>query len=137
MCLADGSEAVVGVKADVEEGWKRGEEMGGGEREGREDRWENQGVARKRQRRKGTVSVNVDLPGFRDDDALPTYLAAMIKEGLVSGGDVEERLGIRGRFAWKLYVDVCSMTVVTLATLRFLGKINTCASSAPIFNYWI
>lgn len=114
MCLADGSEAVVGVKADVEEGWKRGEEMGREEEEKEEEKHEDDDddgrKKRQRLRRKGTVSVNVDLPGFRDDDALPTYLAAMIKEGLVGGrGDVEERLRIRGRFAWKLYVDVCSI----------------------------
>ena len=88
----------MGVKADVEEGWRRGEEM---------EREEEAVGRKKRQRRKGMVAVNVDLPGFRVDDALPTYLAAMIKEGLVGGErNIEELLGIRGRFAWKLYVDV-------------------------------
>ena len=110
----------MGVKADVEEGQRR-RRGDGEEEEGEEENEEavrkdgkgkvferRQGERGKRLRRRGTVTVNVDVPGFRDDDALPTYLAEMIKEGIVGGrGEVEERLGIRGRFAWKLYVDVC------------------------------
>ena len=116
VCLADGSEAVVGVKADVEEGERRrvdgdgdgdgeGEEMVIGGEQGKTAGL-RPGGEKKKARRKGTVVVNVDVPGFRDDDALPTYLAEMIKEGVVGGGELEERLGIRRRFAWKIYIDV-------------------------------
>ena len=116
VCLADGSEAIVGVKADVEEGERRrvdGDGDGDGEEEEMvigDEQGETAGLRpggrKKKARRKGTVLVNVDVPGFRDDDALPTYLAEMIKEGVVGGGELEERLGIRRRFAWKIYIDV-------------------------------
>ena len=101
------------VGSGEEEEEEGGRELGKGKGERFKDgKGTKEGQARKRRlrrrrRRKGTVVVNVDVPGFRDDDALPTYLAEMIREGIVGGGgEVEERLGIRGRFAWKLYVDV-------------------------------
>ena len=127
MCLADGSEVVVGIKAEVDEGEREWDfdmnSNGSGNGNGKRDDDREKGNVRedigkmrstRRRRRKGTVVVDVDVPGLRDDDTLPAYLGAMIREGLVEGGGssgdgnggLEEKLRIRGRFAWRIYVDV-------------------------------
>lgn len=119
LCFADGTEAIVGVKAEVEkaqgmgnERWyddmgERGsgddEAMGGVEGgEGREEegeRWKSVGEDR-------WIEVTVDVPGQRDDDAMIVFLAQMIHEGLVADGGLRKRLVINGRWHWRLYIDV-------------------------------
>lgn len=100
ICFADGTEAIVGVKAEVEKSPAREnarrevrEEMdGGGEEGGRgASEW---------------VELTIEIPGYRDDDALPVFLAAMLNEALLATGDLPERLWINRRFHWKLYIDV-------------------------------
>ena len=113
LCFADGTEAIAGVKAEVEkvqglgnERWydNMDAEMGGieeserdGEREGErgkgvgEDKW---------------IEVTVDMPGQRDDDAMVVFLAQMIHEGLVADGGLRNRLVINARWHWRLYIDV-------------------------------
>lgn len=116
VCFADGTEAVVGVKAEVErtgrrvgEAGVRGEglgkgkggdvEMGGADEDGRgrgrgRDEW---------------LEVAIDIPGMRDDDALPVFLGAMLNEALLADGELRERLWINNRFHWRLYVDVSEL----------------------------
>lgn len=118
LCFADGTEAIVGVKAEVEKAQVTGldrwydhldekdrgedEEMGGVEGEGGngggkgigEDRW---------------IEVTVDMPGQRDDDAMVVFLAQMIHEGLVADGALRNRLVINPRWHWRLYIDVRSL----------------------------
>lgn len=116
LCFADGTEAIVGVKGEIEKaqgvqnerwydrmgegGSGEDEEMGGvegsQERNGRgkdsgEDRW---------------IEVTVDMPGQRDDDAMVVFLAQMIHEGLVADGGLRKRLVINARWHWRLYIDV-------------------------------
>lgn len=109
LCFADGIEAIVGVKAEVERTGNarstidiRGEDeemkgmmkddvddvMGKGE-----DEW---------------VEITVDIPGQRDDDAVVVFLGQMIHEGLVADGGLRRRCVINGRWHWRLYVDVCN-----------------------------
>lgn len=52
------------------------------------------------------VDVNVEIPGFRDDDSMPVFLAAMLGEALLADGEFTERLHINRRFHWKIYLDV-------------------------------
>ncbi|KAF1365048.1 hypothetical protein EJ07DRAFT_98285 [Lizonia empirigonia] len=86
VALDDGTEALVGVKAEVaptstqpcahdddDDGW---------------------------------LEMSVDVPGFRADDALPVFLASMLTESLVAGGFLTDRLRINRRFHWKLYIDI-------------------------------
>jgi exosome complex component RRP42 len=97
ICFPDGNEAVVGVKAEVERSldgsrlvWRKrdGEEA----QEGRgENAW---------------VELTIEIPGLRDDDALPVFLAAMLNEALLASGDLVDRLWINHRWHWKLYIDV-------------------------------
>ena len=121
ICFADGTEAVVGVKAEVEKsrvayvtggentrngagGLGKGtsgdvamgddvdEEDSTDERTGRgEDSW---------------LEVAIEIPGMRDDDALPMFLSAMLTEALLADGQLKDRLWINNRFHWRLYIDV-------------------------------
>lgn len=65
------------------------------------------------------VQMSIEIPGFRDDDALPVFLSEMMRESLVGAvadggaGDANEmsgglkgRLVINKRWHWRLYIDV-------------------------------
>ncbi|KXT12495.1 hypothetical protein AC579_7347 [Pseudocercospora musae] len=112
ICFADGTEAVVGVKAEVEKRRRRGGvrvaegelglaediNMSGGddEEEGKGGRGEE-----------SWIEVSIEIPGIRDDDALPVFLGQMLLEALLAdGGMVKDRLWINERFHWRLYVDI-------------------------------
>ncbi|KAL4938682.1 hypothetical protein BDV06DRAFT_231596 [Aspergillus oleicola] len=108
--FADGTQAVVGVKAEVErtvlgpgQGFTDGEGKDKGSVEG-QGSW---------------VQMAIEIPGFRDDDALPVFLSEMMREPLVesvSGADAADgegmvgglkgRLVINRRWHWRLYIDV-------------------------------
>ncbi|KAK3387131.1 ribosomal protein S5 domain 2-type protein [Podospora didyma] len=104
ICFADGTEAIVGVKAEVERtrGGYEGEIVEGGgaeevvtdvndeEKKGESD-W---------------VEMTVEIPGLRDDDATTAFLGAMISEALLADGGFSRRLWINRRFHWKLYLDI-------------------------------
>ncbi|KAI9805449.1 MAG: hypothetical protein M1825_000700 [Sarcosagium campestre] len=86
VCFADGSEAVVGVKAEVQRA--------------------ADGASVEANSASFCVEMTVDLPGYRDDDALPVFLAAMLNEALLASGDLPRRLRINSRFYWKIHVDI-------------------------------
>jgi exosome complex component RRP42 len=114
ICFADGTEAIVGVKAELEkirnalgindeglrvetEHEQAGETVDKGDKvhqEKGENNW---------------AEVSIEIPGFRDDDALPVFLASMLSEALLASGDLLARLRINRRFHWKLYIDVRDM----------------------------
>ncbi|OQO12159.1 hypothetical protein B0A48_02799 [Cryoendolithus antarcticus] len=98
VCFSDGTEAIVGVKAEVEKtrggGMEQDVNMGGddGNDEGKgEVQW---------------LQLGIDIPGLRDDDALPVFLGAMLREALLADGGLAARLNINARFHWRLYVDI-------------------------------
>lgn len=107
IALEDGTEALVGVKAEVERSPQRptlGEQedvlMGDGEET---DEGKGKG-------QNSWVEMSVEIPGFREDDALPVFLSSMLTESLLASGELKDRLYINRRFHWKLYVDVgCHM----------------------------
>lgn len=120
ICFADGTEAVVGVKAEVEKSANAayyndsGEEAAQGARglgraggadvemgglDGEADGKKGRGVG-------AWVEVAVDIPNYRDDDALPVFLGAMLTEALLADGSLKDRLYINTRFHWRLYIDV-------------------------------
>jgi exosome complex component RRP42 len=107
ICFADGTEAIVGVKAEVEKTRLSysdyREDDGGGEG--------GDGEVEERREKRGSnewVDLNVEIPGFRDDDSMPVFLAALLSEALLADGVVVERLRINRRFHWKVYLDVSS-----------------------------
>lgn len=127
--FADGSEAIVGVKAEVEKTvlttgtldlWQLQQQDQEDFAEGDEDGEGKEGSA-SRAGQGSWVQMSIEIPGFRDDDALPVFLSEMMRESLVGssgrkgrdddGDDVMEgglkgRLVINKRWHWRLYIDV-------------------------------
>lgn len=102
IALEDGTEALVGVKAEVEKSQLRptlASEEDVEMRDGETDESTGKG-------QNSWVEMSVEVPGFREDDALPVFLASMLKESLLASGALKDRLYINRRFHWKLYVDV-------------------------------
>ncbi|KAJ9242114.1 hypothetical protein DTO169E5_3335 [Paecilomyces variotii] len=142
--FADGSEAIVGVKAEVEktvlttgtldlrqlqqqdqEDFAEGDEDG----EGKEGSASRAGQG-------SWVQMSIEIPGFRDDDALPVFLSEMMRESLVGssgrkgrdddGDDVMEgglkgRLVINKRWHWRLYIDILLLSPPTSYPLPLLS----------------
>ncbi|KAI9820588.1 MAG: hypothetical protein M1827_004957 [Pycnora praestabilis] len=114
ICFADGTEAVVGVKAEVEKSSlrPRGEHnsnlgTGGAVDEDASD--DENGAMKDQSTRRGEnawVEMAIEIPGFRDDDGMPVFLAAMLNEALLASGDLPQRLWINRRWHWKLYIDI-------------------------------
>jgi exosome complex component RRP42 len=124
--FADGTEAIVGVKAEVEkttlatdaldlrqlQEQEQQDEYGDEEGEGREGSHAAAGQS-------SWVQMSIEIPGFRDDDALPVFLSEMMRESLVgsatgrgsdsdkgTNGGLKRRLVINRRWHWRLYIDV-------------------------------
>ncbi|KAL2214170.1 putative exoribonuclease family protein [Sarocladium strictum] len=97
VCFADGTEAIVGVKAEIE---KSGgvTSLDGGE------------AGQEEQREKGSrgdwIELAVEIPGTRDDDAATVFLGEMLREALLADGEFAKKLYINSRFHWRLYLDV-------------------------------
>ncbi|KAJ5776158.1 uncharacterized protein N7511_001169 [Penicillium nucicola] len=116
--FADGTQAIVGVKAEVEKTviaadtldsrslGQQGDQLN---REGEEGSAAVSGQGE-------WVQMSIEIPGFRDDDALPVFLSEMMRESLVGsvedGKDAEMAGGLKGRLVinkrwhWRLYIDV-------------------------------
>lgn len=129
LCFADGTEAIVGVKAEVQKsgnitsqipaaaGLDRGASLSlslPGLSVGKQQQQQplQQGVAGQEREYDmteggaGWVEVTIDIPGQRDDDNTIVFLAQMILEGLMVDGYLERRLRINSSWHWKLYIDV-------------------------------
>lgn len=89
VCFAEGGEAVVGIRAEVEPTVVRGVERGGQEEEvGGDDGW---------------VEVAIEL---REDEAEGVFLAEMLREALLADGNLRGRLVIGRGWHWRVFVDV-------------------------------
>jgi exosome complex component RRP42 len=104
IALEDGTEALVGVKAEVERSRLRPALGPPADVDMRDDDDDDDSAAGKGQN--AWLEMSVEVPGFREDDALPVFLASMLKESLLASGELKDRLYINRRFHWKLYVDV-------------------------------
>ncbi|TLD25182.1 hypothetical protein PspLS_06029 [Pyricularia sp. CBS 133598] len=113
ICFADGTEAIVGVKAEVEKtrlAYNHEEEeaaklvaataaaAANDDQDGAEH---GQGAGRSE-----WVELSVEIPGLRDDDANTIFLSEMLSEALLADGEFAKKLWINSRFHWKLYLDV-------------------------------
>lgn len=103
VCFSDGTEAVVGVKAEVEKSRQARQLEGESEDV---DMGEDINATSEGQGKNEWLEVAIDVPGLRDDDALPVFLGAMLSEALCADGGLKDRLWINARFHWRLYVDV-------------------------------
>ncbi|EED22400.1 3' exoribonuclease family protein (Rrp42), putative [Talaromyces stipitatus ATCC 10500] len=127
--FADGSEAIVGVKAELERTLATDAldlrqlqelEQGVSNDYGDEDEEGGGGGAGAGvvQGQSEWVQMSIEIPGFRDDDALPVFLSEMMRESLVGssgvGGNDDDKMvgGLKGRLVinrrwhWRLYIDV-------------------------------
>jgi exosome complex component RRP42 len=128
--LADGSEALVGVKAEVHRHAHRGsasnkrldEEMD--EKMSLDDESRSSGTAksgrrRRRSRLRGSpdwIALNVDISTLRDDDALLVFLGEMLREPLLvstSDASLADALVINGNWHWHLHIDVLLLSPFT------------------------
>lgn len=103
ICFADGTEAIVGAKAEVERSaWKPGQHnVDITDADAADDDPRSRGMGEN-----AWVEMSVEIPGYRDDDPLPVFLAAMLTEALLADGQLRDRLFINRRFHWKLYIDI-------------------------------
>ncbi|KAJ5826259.1 hypothetical protein N7474_003397 [Penicillium riverlandense] len=124
--FADGTQAVVGVKAEVEKTVLSADTLDAsnlsqqqGDFAANEDRDGREGTGSAAVAGHGSwVQVSIEIPGFRDDDALPVFLSEMMRESLVGSvaggndssdemaGGLKGRLVINKRWHWRLYIDI-------------------------------
>ncbi|KAI9710946.1 MAG: hypothetical protein M1820_002383 [Bogoriella megaspora] len=135
ICFADGTEAIVGVKAEVEKSaWKPSTEHGvhlgpGGGDEGDDEQQDDEGGAggaegkRKKQGvgENSWIEISVEIPGYRDDDTMPIFLSAMLIEAVLASGDLKDRLWLNNRFHWKLYIDILLLSAPSSYPLPLLS----------------
>ncbi|KAF4978034.1 hypothetical protein FDECE_18273 [Fusarium decemcellulare] len=96
--FADGTEAIVGVKAEIEKTPGTG---GGIEELQQQQRGEEEDRSRG-----DWLELAVEIPGQRDDEASTVFLAEMLREALVADKEFAKKLRINRRFHWRLYLDV-------------------------------
>lgn len=117
--FADGTQAIVGVKAEVEKTVFAStlEQSAAQEREGEDEDKDSSGAKIKVSGSGSWVEMSIEIPGLRDDDPLPVFLAEMMREGLIQSGSgslaetggLKERLVINQGWHWRIYVDVSSL----------------------------
>ncbi|MCJ1444602.1 MAG: hypothetical protein MMC23_005104 [Stictis urceolatum] len=111
ICFADGTEAIVGVKAEVEKTTSRAPAQPAPNTQEEDTEMADPDASQKSPSPRGHgskswVEMSIEIPGYRDDDALPVFLAAMLNEGLTATGDLADKLYINARFHWRLYLDI-------------------------------
>ncbi|GFF50955.1 exosome complex component rrp42 [Aspergillus lentulus] len=121
--FADGTQAIVGVKAEVEKTALAAEALNVSQLSPGDDYAADQGADGKEGMgaaggHESWVQISIEIPGFRDDDALPVFLSEMMREPLIEsvssaqGGDMGMAGGLKGRLVinrrwhWRLYIDV-------------------------------
>lgn len=116
--FADGTQAIVGVKAEVEKATLVAETLdsrGLSQLAGVGENGEGQEGSAAVSGHGSWVQISIEIPGFRDDDALPVFLSEMMRESLVGSvgdgademsGGLKGRLVINKRWHWRLYIDV-------------------------------
>ncbi|KAM0335256.1 hypothetical protein ACHAQA_000300 [Verticillium albo-atrum] len=109
VCFSDGTEAIVGIKAELEKtttpyGGSADEDASRIRQGGGGDDGENAGAAQKG--RSEWLEMTVEIPGLRDDEASTVFLASMLSEALLADGEFAKKLYINRRFHWKLYLDI-------------------------------
>ncbi|KAI2794670.1 hypothetical protein POX_a01270 [Penicillium oxalicum] len=113
--FADGTQAIVGVKAEVEKTILANETLARSDRGAGPELADQEGSAAVGGHG-SWVQMSIEIPGFRDDDALPVFLSEMLRESLVGAvgtdetsdmtGGLKGRLVINKRWHWRLYIDV-------------------------------
>ncbi|KAH8778906.1 ribosomal protein S5 domain 2-type protein [Diaporthe sp. PMI_573] len=116
ICFADGTEAIVGVKAEIGKTQARygaGNTLletdlihAGGDDDDDETDGNGDAGSGGVEGQSSWIEIAVEIPGARDDDASTIYLAEMLTEALLADGQFARRLYLNRRFHWKLYLDI-------------------------------
>lgn len=115
VCFAEGGEAVVGIRAEVEQTVTATADFGGGG--GGRGRRGGEGTAEGRGRRNGEtpkgegqgegddgwVEVAIEQ---REEEAEGVFLAEMLREAVLADGNLTGRLAISRKWHWRLFIDV-------------------------------
>ena len=99
--FSDGTEAIVGVKAELE----KTVDSSSTEEQDRLRRGDDAGEEQE-QTRGEWLEIAVEIPGQRDDEASTVFLAEMLREALLADKEFAKKLWINTRFHWRLYLDV-------------------------------
>lgn len=130
--FADGTQAIVGVKAEVEktvlasDTLQQDSSFDIAAPADSRDGAEGPGASAATGGHGSWVQMSIEIPGFRDDDALPVFLSEMMRESLVGSvadsgkskdssemaGGLKGRLVINKRWHWRLYIDVSFVPMV-------------------------
>ncbi|PLB55699.1 putative exoribonuclease family protein, partial [Aspergillus steynii IBT 23096] len=116
--FADGTQAIVGVKAEVEKTALSPDAVNLSQQAQTTDAGGEDGKPAATGGHGSWVQMSIEIPGFRDDDALPVFLSEMMREPLVESvssghsedaemaGGLKGRLVINRRWHWRLYIDL-------------------------------
>ena len=123
--FADGTQAIVGVKAEVEKTVLSTDTLNAqNDRVGSSVDNDGEEMSSALSGHGSWVQMSIEIPGFRDDDALPVFLSEMMRESLVGSvtegdndacnqsgmaGGLKGRLVINKRWHWRLYIDVSQL----------------------------
>lgn len=134
VCFSDGTEAIVGIKAEVEKSARVASanaeptDYGEGDAVGKAAG----APGSSSQRETGSLSwldLSIDMPGQRDDDQLPIFLSSMLRESLST---LQPKLYLNERWHWHLYIDVLllsqplSYPLPLLSLTTHLALLDTC-----------
>ena len=148
VCFSDGTEAIVGVKAEVEKTPRTAgqgddskaeptsgmevDDDGAGDDVGEAVPGASRLSSRREQGSSTWIELSIDIPGQRDDDQLPVFLSSMLKESLQSSDSLSSKLFINERWHWRLYIDVLllsqalSYPLPLLSLTIHLALLDTC-----------
>lgn len=100
VCFADGTEAIVGVKAEIEKTLVFASAT-------EQENLDKDCASNEQSKTQGDwLEITVEIPGQRDDDAATIFLAEMLREALIADGEFSSKLWINNRFHWRMYLDV-------------------------------
>ena len=133
ICFADGTEAIVGVKAEVEKSTPRPGSLPETNATADDNDEDENTTEAGRTGENAWVEVTIEIPGFRDDDAMPVFLAALLSEALLADGEFTRRLWINSRFHWRLYIDVCIPSVFSISILT-IGALDITSFAAALVS---
>lgn len=103
VCFSDGTEAIVGIKAEIE---KTPGIVGVEDAERKLSAIASADAPNGKEARGDWLEMTIEIPGQRDDEASTVFLAEMLREALLADGEFAKKLWINRRFHWRLYLDV-------------------------------
>lgn len=103
VCFSDGTEAIVGVKAEIEKtpGIRDADDA-----EGKLGAIADIERPNEKRTSRDWLELTIEIPGQRDDEASTIFLAEMLREALLADGEFAKKLWINRRFHWRIYLDV-------------------------------